>query len=212
MLPVRLETALAPERLRRGAAQILDRQLSDLETDRLCKYVDLLIKWQRGQRLIGSAEPNWIIDHIVLDSLLFARLLPSFAKRIIDIGSGAGVPGIPLKIVLEPRSFVLLEARAKRVSFLSAVVRELELRACEVRAGRLESIAAERGALFDAAVLRCTGNPAGMQTMTFQALKPGGLMIAAGPPTRRTTATGEWIEVDGPNGRRLFWTSRKLDV
>jgi len=170
-----------------------------------------LIKWQRSQRLIGSADPDWIIDHILLDSLLFTRLLPSSAKRIIDIGSGAGVPGIPLKIVLEPRSFTLLEARAKRVSFLSAVVRELELRNCEVKTGRLERMAAERGTAFDAAVLRCTGNPAELQAAAFQVLQPGGFMVAAGPPGRRAVATGEWIEVRGPTGRRLFWTSRKLD-
>jgi len=170
-----------------------------------------LIKWQRSQRLIGSAEPDWIIDHIVLDSLLFTRLLPSSAERIIDIGSGAGVPGIPLSVVLERRSFTLLEARAKRVSFLSAVVRELELRNCEVKTGRLERMAAERGATFGAAVLRCTGNPADMKAATFQVLKPGGFMIASGPPSRRTTASGEWTEVNGPIGRRLFWTARKLD-
>ena len=170
-----------------------------------------MIKWQRSQRLIGSAEPDWIIDHIVLDSLLFTRLLPYSAERIIDIGSGAGVPGIPLRIVLEPRLFTLLEARAKRASFLSAVVRELQLQNCEVKTGRLESMAAERGAPYDVAVLRCTGNPAEMQAATFQVLKPGGLMIASGPPSRRPTAAGDWIEVQGPDGMRLFWTARKLD-
>jgi 16S rRNA (guanine527-N7)-methyltransferase len=197
--------------LPRSAAQILDRQLSDLEADQLRKYLHLLIKWQRSQRLIGSSEPGWIIDHIILDSLLFTRLLPSSAARIIDIGSGAGVPGIPLSIVLEPRSFTLLEARAKRVSFLSAVVRELELRNCAVKAGRLESMAADQGSSFDAAVLRCTGNPVEVQVEAFQLLKPGGLMIASGPPARRTTAIGEWTEVEGPIGRRLFWTAVKLD-
>ena len=171
--------------------------------------MQLLIKWQRSQRLVGSSEPGWIIDHIVLDSLLFTRLLPSTVERILDVGSGAGVPGIPLKIVLEQTSFTLLEARAKRVSFLSAVVRELALRDCAVVNERLESIMDEQAASFDAAVLRCAGNPAALMDVALGVLKPGGLMIAAGPPRRRVISGGDWTEVDGPLGKRLFWVARK---
>lgn len=168
-----------------------------------------MIKWQRSQRLVGSAEPDWIVDHIVLDSLLFARLLPSTTDRILDIGSGAGVPGIPLKIVNERISFTLLEARAKRVSFLSAVVRELALEHCEVLNKRLEDVAKERAVSYDAAVLRCAGDPAELIDAALPVLKPGAVMIAAGPPRRRATRRGDWIEVEGPRGNRLFWVARK---
>jgi 16S rRNA (guanine527-N7)-methyltransferase len=202
-------TALAPERLRTDAASVLGRPLSDLELERLVKYVQLLIKWQRSQRLVGSSEPDWIIDHIVIDSLLFARLLPSTTDRILDIGSGAGVPGIPLKIVNEQISFTLLEARPKRVSFLSAVVRELALVRCDVVNERLEAVADERSLFFDVAVLRCAGNPADLLAAALQVLKPGGVVIAAGPPRRRPTLGVDWIEVEGPRGSRLFWVARK---
>jgi len=202
-------TALAPERLRSGAGQILGRALSDIEADRLTKYLELLIKWQRGQRLLGSSEPGWVVDHIVLDSLLFIRLLPSTAQRILDLGSGAGVPGIPLKIVLEPVSFTLLEARAKRVSFLSTVVRELGLRRCEIVNGRVERMADDLATSFDAVVMRCAGDPTHLANVALGVLKPAGIIVAAGPPRRRPTPEGEWSEVDGPLGRRLFWLLRK---
>jgi 16S rRNA (guanine527-N7)-methyltransferase len=119
------------------------------------------------------------------------------------------VPGIPLKIVLEPVSFTLLEARAKRVSFLSTVVRELALRQCKIVNDRVERIADDRAASFDAVVMRCAGDPAQLADAALRVLKPAGIIVATGPPSRRPTPIGKWSEVDGPLGRRLFWVLRK---
>jgi len=65
--------------------------------DQSAKYLALLVKWQRTQRLIGSSDPDWIVDHILLDSLLFTRVVPETTRSILDVGSGAGVPGVPLR-------------------------------------------------------------------------------------------------------------------
>jgi 16S rRNA (guanine527-N7)-methyltransferase len=195
--------------LAHGAADILGRALTDAEAAQFDKYLKLLIKWQRSQRLVGSAAPDWIIDHIVLDSLLFTRLLPWTAERILDVGSGAGVPGVVLKIVREHTAFTLLEARAKRISFLSAVVRELALRDCEVLNGRLEAIANERVAHYDAIVMRCAADPATLIPIAVPLLRPAGVIIASGPPTRRPSRGGEWVEVEGPLGTRRFWTTQQ---
>ena len=167
------------------------------------------MKWQKSQRLVGSADPDWITDHIVLDSLLFTRLLPSTAQRILDVGSGAGVPGVPLKIVREHTAFTLLEARAKRISFLSAVVRELALRDCEVLNRRLEAIADEGIARYDAIVMRCAADPTILVPIAARLLRPAGVIIASGPPTRRPSRGGAWVEVDGPLGTRRFWTTQQ---
>jgi len=165
-----------------------------------------LLKWQRSQRLVGSSDPDWIVDHVMLDSLLFVRLLPPAARRILDVGSGAGVPGVPLRIVLADAALTLLEARAKRVSFLSAVVRELGLRECEVLNARLEAIRADRAGHYDAVVMRCAGDPTTLYEAALPVLRPGGIVIASGPPRSRRIPVGAWREVDGPLGRRLFWT------
>jgi 16S rRNA (guanine527-N7)-methyltransferase len=206
---VRSGTALAPERLSTGARAILGRPLTAPEADRFAKYLELLIRWQRGQRLVGSSDPGWIVDHIILDSLLFTRLLPADSNRILDVGSGAGVPGVPLKIVLPQTAFTLLEAREKRVSFLSAVVRELTLEDCEVLNARLEAITFERRGRYDAVVMRCAGNPAALREAALPLLRHGGSMIASGPPKPSRAVGGDWKEVDGPLGRRLFWTAQQ---
>jgi 16S rRNA (guanine527-N7)-methyltransferase len=206
---VRSGTALAPETLSAGARAILGRPLTDPEAERFSKYLELLITWQRSQRLVGSSDPGWIVDHIILDSLLFDPLLPTGSDRILDVGSGAGVPGVPLKIVRARAAFTLLEARAKRVSFLSTVVRELALDGCEVLNSRLEAITFDRRDGYDAVVMRCAGDPAALQAAALPLLRRGGLMIASGPPRPRRGSGGDWREVDGPLGRRLFWTAQR---
>ena len=116
---------------------------------------------------------------------------------------------MPLKIVLSEAGVTLLEARAKRISFLSAVVRELGLRGCEVLHARLEHVSMERLGYYDAVVMRCAGDPAELQTAARRLLRPGGLMIASGPPRRREKLPGQWREISGPLGPRTFWTAQQ---
>jgi len=169
--------------------------------------VNLLIRWQKSQRLIGSSDPEWIVDNIVLDSLLFTRVLSPRCKRILDIGSGAGVPGIPLSVVLSETSFTLLEARAKRVSFLAAAIREVPLRRCDVANARLEVFARNSPPRYDCAVMRCVGDPRTLAAQAATLLVPGGRIIAAGPPG--PDQGSGWLEVRSPMGVRKFWVSQQ---
>lgn len=119
------------------------------------------------------------------------------------------MPGVPLKVVLSGTAVTLLEARAKRISFLSAVVRELALRDCEVLHARVEDVALDRPGRYDAVVMRCAGDPADLKPSALRLLRPGGVMIASGPPRRRGTVSGHWREIDGPLGRRQFWIAQE---
>ena len=119
------------------------------------------------------------------------------------------MPGVPLKVVLSGTAFTLLEARAKRISFLAAVVRELALRECEVLHARLEGVVKERPGRYDAVVMRCAGDPADLQASAVRLLRPGGIMIASGPPRRRRVVGGQWREVNGPVGPRQFWIAQQ---
>jgi 16S rRNA (guanine527-N7)-methyltransferase len=195
-------------RLQRHAAEALGRQLTEGETAALLNYLNLLQKWQKSQRLVGSSDPAWIVDNVIVDSLLFLRALPPGVRRLCDVGSGAGIPGIPLKIVMPDTEVTLLEARARRASFLAAAVREVPLPGCRIINRRLEDAVGDLGAKFDAVVMRCAGGPDSMLAAIEPLLAPAGSIVASGPPEPYPLAAGQWVEVRGPLGLRRFWVYR----
>ena len=180
--------------------------MSDSELDGFGKYLKLLQKWQKSQRLIGSDDPEWIVENLFLDSLLFLRILPSRIASLADVGSGAGVPGIPIKLVRPSIRLVLIESRAKRVSFLSAAIRELGLPDVQLVSHRVEEYAAQQPRTCDAAVMRCAGGFASLARAAEPLVVPGGLVVASGPPARTPLDVGAWVEVPGvrPGSTRQF--------
>lgn len=187
-------------------ALLLGRSLTAAELGSFDKYLKLLQKWNRSQRLIGSTDAAWIIDNLLLDSLLFFRVLPTELTAIADVGSGAGLPGIPMKIVRPDIRVALIESRAKRASFLSAVVRELGLRATEVVMSRAEDVARDRPGEFDAVVMRCAGPFSDLARAAVGLVRSGGVLAASGPPEPRPLQLGEWFSVPGvrPGQTRRF--------
>jgi 16S rRNA (guanine527-N7)-methyltransferase len=206
---VRLSRALEAI-LAEGSSRILERDLSSHETEAFVQYLSLLTRWQRVHRLVGSIEPQWLIENVILDSLLFLPLLPTEVEVIADLGSGAGVPGIPLKIVRPDLRVTLIESRERRASFLSTVVRELGLQGCRVLAGRAED-GADRE--YDAVVMRCAGDLTELVPVAADLLRSGGVVIASGPPSQRGVRTKpaglEWIEAPGVRAARVFGVYRK---
>ena len=189
-------------RLADGAHEILHRPLTRLEFTRLTKYLDLLLKWQKSQRLVGSTEPGWIVENLLLDSLLFLPVLPFPLRTLLDLGSGAGLPGIPLKIVLNEVQLVLVESRRKRVSFLASVIRELGLEHARVVGRRVEDAMDELEGGFDAVVMRCVGDPGDLLPVASRlVVRPGGVVVASGPPKPRPLPIGDWVTVDAGRGR-----------
>jgi 16S rRNA (guanine527-N7)-methyltransferase len=180
-----------------GAASILGRPLHCGERAAFSKYLDMLQRWQRVHRLVGSSESEWIVDNLFLDSLVFLRLLSPVAASVVDVGTGAGFPGIPIKIVCPALAISLVESRERRVSFLSAVIRELDLREIRVLSGRAESAPASMLGSHDAAVARCAGDPQDVMPVAARLVRPGGMVICSGPPAPRTLDLGEWVEVPG---------------
>jgi len=164
-----------------------------------------LLKWQKTQRLVGSADPRWIIEHLFLDSLLFLKVLPAHVGSLLDLGAGAGVPGIPIKLVRRDLALVLVESRRRRASFLSAVIRELGLDGVRVINARAEKI--RERIEVDAVVMRCAGPVEELRAAARTFVRPGGMIVAAGPPEARPSGAGHWIEVADPvsgRGRRFL--------
>lgn len=201
------------ERLAAGGAAILGRALTSRERDQFDRYLELLIKWQKAHRLVGSADPVWIVEHLFLDSLLFLRLLPSDTRALLDLGSGAGLPGLPIKIVRSEVELTLVESRRRRASFLSTAVRELALKGARVVPHRVEEKLEELEGRFDAVVMRCAGDPGYMIPIAERLVVPKGLVIGSGPPRARTLTHGDWTTVRGvaPGTTRRFAIYRRPD-
>jgi 16S rRNA (guanine(527)-N(7))-methyltransferase RsmG len=130
---------------------------------------------------------------------------------VADLGSGAGVPGVPLKIVRPELRVTLIESRERRASFLSAVVRELGLQDCRVVGRRAEDVdLVDRS--HDVVVVRCAGDLTGVVPVAAALVRAGGLVIASGPPKRPAIKKGldlDWVEIEGAQARRLFAVYRK---
>ncbi len=186
----------AIQELVRRAPAVLGRRLDDEEVERFDRYLDILLRWNRIHRLVGSNDPVWIVERLLLDSLLFTRLLPPGVQRVADLGSGPGIPGIPLKIVSPGLEMVLIEARRKRVSFLRAVIRNLNLTSVEVFEGRLEPDMSLESPV-DAVVSRCAGQPVAVARLGSRLVRAGGIVIIAGAPRGTSGFPGEHVEVLG---------------
>ncbi len=184
-----------------GGASILGRPLGESELQSFDKYLALLQKWQKSQRLVGSSDARWIVDNLFLDSLLFLRVLPPTITSLADVGSGAGLPGIPIKIVRPQLRVALVESRAKRASFLSAAVRELGLRNTAVVTARAGDYAVDNPRSFDAVAMRCAGDFRETALSAGPLVAAGGVVVASGPPSLKPLDLGEWVEVPGASGR-----------
>ena len=185
------------EALANGAEAILGRVLDELERDNFSKYLTLLLKWQKAHRLVGSDDPMWIVEHLFLDSLLFLRLLPSSARTLSDLGSGAGLPGLPIKIVRRDIDVVLIESRRRRAMFLTSAVRAMRLEGVRVLEGRVEDLVSELRGTFDAVVMRCAGDIEVMIPVAADLVSNHGIVIASGPPNPKPLSVGDWVTVPG---------------
>ena len=117
----------------------LDLTLDEARRDRLLDYLALLSRWNRAYNLTAVDEPMAMVDRHVVDSL---SILPWIDGRtIVDAGTGAGLPGVPLAIACPDRQFVLIDSAGKKVRFLRQVRRELGLDNIEPLHGRLEAFA-----------------------------------------------------------------------
>ena len=112
---------------------------SELISSQLVSYLDLLVKWNRKINLTSEKTLSEILHSHIFDSLQYARVI-SPNDNIMDIGSGAGFPGVPLKIVYPSLALTLVESQRKRCSFLEAVVFNLALKSTLVVNERAEKI------------------------------------------------------------------------
>lgn len=145
-------------------------------------FRELLLKWNAKTNLTAITEIKEIEEKHFSDSLsLLPFLLPPC--RLLDLGTGGGFPGIPLKIALPELEVVLLEARQKKVSFLQAAIAELGLSKIQAYAGRAEdSQVQEKLGLFDVVISRATWELKDFLSVAAVYLKKDGKIIAMKGP------------------------------
>ena len=132
------------------ATQTLGLSVSPDQIEHLVAYVDLLEKWNRAYNLTAIRDRREIVDRHLIESLSIAPFLSGDSR--VDVGTGAGLPGIPLAIIEPSVHYVLLDSNGKKTRFLSEVKRALALSNINVETTRVESW--RPGRHFDAVVTR----------------------------------------------------------
>lgn len=123
-------------RLKEGL-QALASPDAEAYSDVFARFLGLLEKWNRAFNLTAVREPNEMITRHVLDSLTARRFLHGLS--VLDVGTGAGLPGLPLAIVEPQRQFALLDAAGKKIRFVQHAVGELALGNVQVVQSRVEN-------------------------------------------------------------------------
>ena len=181
---------------------------------RFQQYLDLFLRWNRTHRMTALDSAGAVVQDLFIDSLLFLALLPPRPIALVDIGAGAGIPGLPLRLADPAIVVTLVEARRKRVSFLLAAQRELDLGDVVVKEGRAEALLEQEPELagsFDVVVARSVGPVAALLPLARKYLKAGGVFVVSGPPNPLPQKPFEIIRVGIPGTRksRVFLKTSK---
>ena len=138
-------------------AQKINIELDKNQIEKFYKYMDLLIEWNEKINLTAITNRKDIIVKHFIDSLTIQRYL-SDAVNIIDVGTGAGFPGIPIKIVNPNLKVVLVDSLNKRINFLQEVIKKLNLDNIEVIHARAEDLGQKYREAFDIVTSRAVAN------------------------------------------------------
>jgi len=150
--------------------------LSPVEVSKLLAYLELLLSWNRRINLVSVTSPQECLTRHFGESLYLA-CWHRLHGRLLDVGSGAGFPGLALKIVFPDLATTLLEPVAKKRAFLKEVARECGFASVEVRRERLEDYArTQPEARFDCVTARAVGGIAKLIQLAAGHLEPSGLV------------------------------------
>lgn len=147
----------------------------------LSSFLDLLLRWNARTNLTAIREPREIVDRHFGESLFAGRLLATVLQpgdTVLDYGSGAGFPGIPIQLLLPDLKVTLAESQGKKASFLREAVRTLNLPSTEVWSARVADLPAARR--FTAVTLRAVDRMEDAEAEAETRVAPGGWLLTLG--------------------------------
>jgi len=151
-------------------------EISQKQAEQFYTYMELLLEWNEKMNLTAITDPEEVILKHFIDSLTIIPYLKE-ADTVLDIGTGAGFPGIPLKILEENKKFTLLDSLNKRIIFLQTVITELELKNIQAIHGRAEEFVSKERETYDIVTSRAVARLNVLLEYMLPFVKVGGRCI-----------------------------------
>ena len=167
------------ELLKSGAASV-GVDLNDKQIQQFIKYHEILVEWNSFMNLTGMTEYEEVVQKHFVDSLVLCKAIDvNQIESLIDIGTGAGFPGIPLKIAYPHLKVTLLDSLQKRIKFLDEVIMQLGLTEVETIHGRAEDFAkpSMKRESYDVCVSRAVANLASLSEYCLPYVKVDGYFV-----------------------------------
>lgn len=163
--------------MKQRLATLIQQAGMDIPADQQAKligYVEMLHKWNKAYNLTSVRDPNEMLIKHIMDSLVVSRHLQG--RRFIDVGTGPGLPGIPLAIINPDKEFTLLDSLGKRIRFIRQVLHELAITNVTPVQSRVEEFQPENG--FDAVLSRAFASMKDMVSWCHHLPAENGVFLA----------------------------------
>ncbi|MBE5968287.1 MAG: 16S rRNA (guanine(527)-N(7))-methyltransferase RsmG [Lachnospiraceae bacterium] len=158
----------------------LDIELSEHQKQQFIHYYEILVEWNKVMNLTAITDFAEVLQKHFIDSLTIVKAINPKNTTIIDVGTGAGFPGIPIKIVFPETKIVLLDSLNKRIKFLNEVIEKLGLKEISTIHGRAEDYGKnpEYREKFDLCVSRAVANLSSLSEYCIPFVKKGGCFVS----------------------------------
>ena len=193
----------------RARAASFGIRITDHQVREFGKFYDLLAKWNRRINLtaldLSPAAPEETLDRLLIEPLIAAELIPKSPVAIIDLGSGAGSPALPLKILRPSARLTMVETKGRKAAFLREAVRTLKFPDVDVEQARFQSLPASMVSAFDVVIVRALRIDEELVATVIDLLNKTGRFVTFGVnQTPPGFVAAEWRQLPGGSFARSW--------